>query len=708
MFNLKKIRGKLIALLLAFGLLPAVSLIIVFNLNEGSFRDSFGERIEVSAESLNDVIDRNLFERYGDVQAFGLNAAAHDPKNWKNPNSNNALTQAMDAYTTGYGFYKLMLLVDLKGDLLATNTVDAQGKAIPTASLYQTNFANTDWFKDVIAEKFLTGRNGLTGTATYQPRIEPVIAKLYGEDGFSIPFAAPVKDKAGKVFAVWVNFADFGLVEDIVAEFYNNFKDQDMPSAELTLLDPNGTILVDYDPVGQNTNTYKRDFNVVGKLNLVKAGVQAAQQVVGGKSGNMVSTHSRKKVDQATGYDHSSGAYDYPGLGWSTLIRIHVDDAFATINLVHTIMLIAVAVAAVIIGGLGWLFGGAAAKPLSTMAITMNGLAGGNLDLEVPAQDRADEVGDMAKAVQVFKDNALRTKELEAEQLASAERAEIEKKEMMVRMADDFEASVGGVVDSVSSAATEMQSSAESMAATAEETSRQSSAVAAASEQASTNVQTVASASEELTASISEINRQVSQSTEIAGGAVHEAEKADEMVQGLAQAAGKIGEVVSLITDIAEQTNLLALNATIEAARAGDAGKGFAVVASEVKNLANQTARATEEISSQIGDIQAATRESVMAIQGITGTISQINQIASAIAIAVQEQGLATQEITRNVEQASAGTTEVSSNIQGVNQAASETGHAASQISEAASELGVQSDTLKNKVDQFLSQIRTG
>jgi len=346
------------------------------------------------------------------------------------------------------------------------------------------------------------------------------------------------------------------------------------------------------------------------------------------------------------------------------------------------------------------------AGPVIKMTGAMGELAGGNLGVDIPAQGRGDEIGKMAAAVQIFKETAIRTKEMEEEAEEQKKRAAEEKRQAMYSMADEFEASVGGVVESVSAAATELQSSAEAMSSTAEETSVQSGAVAAASEQASTNVQTVASASEELTASISEISRQVMQSTEIAGGAVHEAERANDMVQGLAQAAGKIGEVVSLITDIAEQTNLLALNATIEAARAGDAGKGFAVVASEVKNLANQTAKATEEISSQIGGIQSATQDSVAAIQGITGTIGEISQIASAIAAAVEEQGAATQEITRNVEQASAGTTEVSSNIQGVNQAASETGHAATQISEAANELGEQSETLKLKVGQFLDQIR--
>jgi methyl-accepting chemotaxis protein len=355
---------------------------------------------------------------------------------------------------------------------------------------------------------------------------------------------------------------------------------------------------------------------------------------------------------------------------------------------------------------LAWAIGRGIAGPVIGMTAAMQKLAGGDKSVEIPAQGRRDEIGQMAGAVEVFKHNMIEADRLRLEQEQTKSRAEAEKTAAMNKMADDFEASVKGIVQTVSSAATELQSTSASMSATAEETQRQSTAVAAASEQASTNVQTVASAAEELSSSIAEISRQVSDSARIAGQAVHDAEHTNAQVQALAEAAQKIGDVVKLINDIAGQTNLLALNATIEAARAGEAGKGFAVVASEVKSLANQTAKATEDIAAQINAIQNATGSAVQAIGGIGQTIGRINEIATTIASAVEEQGAATKEIARNVQQASAGTNEVSSNIANVTQAATETGAAASQVLSSSGELAKQSENLSLQVDAFIAKIR--
>ncbi len=374
----------------------------------------------------------------------------------------------------------------------------------------------------------------------------------------------------------------------------------------------------------------------------------------------------------------------------------------ATLYIIAGAIILAIALAAL----LSWNLVRGISRPIRSMTSTMARLAARDLAAQIVGLERGDEIGAMAKAVQVFKDSMIETDQLRAEQEAAKQRAAIEKKAAMTQLADQFEAKVGGVVQSVSSQAVQMESSAQSLSSTAEESTKQASAVAAASEQAAANVQTVASAADELSSSIAEISRQVAQSSRIAGVAVTDAEKADRMVQGLVSASQKIGEVVNLITDIANQTNLLALNATIEAARAGEAGKGFAVVAAEVKNLANQTAKATDEIGKQITSVQGATGNAVQAIQGIAKTIGEINTITSTIAAAVEEQSAATREIARNVEQAATGTQEVTANISGVNQAANDTGSAASQVLASARDLAQQSDALKTIVTGFLTDIR--
>ena len=344
-------------------------------------------------------------------------------------------------------------------------------------------------------------------------------------------------------------------------------------------------------------------------------------------------------------------------------------------------------------------------RPIAGMTAAMEVLAKGDKTVEIEGAERGDEIGSMASAVQIFKENMIKADQLTAEQAEEQAKREVRAKKIE-DLCSVFDASVADVVETVSSASTEMQSTAASMSSTAEETTRQASTVAAASEQASSNVQTVATATEEMSSTIGEIGRQVTQSTEIANQAVAEAEKTNKTVEGLSTSARKIGDVVQLISDIAEQTNLLALNATIESARAGEMGKGFAVVANEVKSLAEQTAKATEEISLQITAVQAETDGAVGAIQGIGVTIGKVNDITTTIASAVEEQGAATAEIARNVQEAAKGTQEVSSNIYGVNQAATETGTASQQMLGAANALSKQSEALKTEVEKFLADVR--
>jgi len=367
------------------------------------------------------------------------------------------------------------------------------------------------------------------------------------------------------------------------------------------------------------------------------------------------------------------------------------------------------------LAGAGTIFGIAVGYLLSRFGISaplnrsvgeLKRLAAGDLSVVVTGADRGDECGDVAKGLEVFRQNAQRARELEADAATQKDRAEADRKQAMGALADRLEAAVGGIVQTVSSSATELQATAQSMAATAGQTNQQAAAVTAAAEESGVGVQTVAAAAEELTASIGEIARQVAESTRMTGKAVSDARRTDAIVRALAEGAQKIGQVVDLITNIAGQTNLLALNATIEDARAGDMGKGFAVVASEVKSLAQQTTKATGEIAAQVGQIQSATAEAVAAISGIGTTIETVSEIATAIAAAVEEQTAATAEIARNVQETAASTRDVAANIAGVSQAATSTGAAASQVLEAASGLSEQSERLSAEVQSFMFGVR--
>ncbi|AWL93007.1 methyl-accepting chemotaxis protein [Bradyrhizobium ottawaense] len=433
------------------------------------------------------------------------------------------------------------------------------------------------------------------------------------------------------------------------------------------------------------------------------------------QNGRQLADLAKKNRDEAAQFYMSKMAEDFRLVrkGFADVLAFNVDagkkeaDKGAEVfRSARMWILGALAVAAGLCALMGYLIIASVSRPIVAMTDIMRRLAGGDRAVAIDGVDRKDEIGKMAGAVLVFKESAIETERLREAQAEGEKSAAEQRKRDMRNLADAFESAVGEIVETVSTASTELEASASTLTRTAERSQTLTTMVASASEEASTNVQSVASASEELASSITEISRQIQESARVASEAVQQARATNERVGTLSKAASRIGDVVELINTIAGQTNLLALNATIEAARAGDAGRGFAVVASEVKALAEQTAKATGEIGQQITSIQGATDESVAAIRQISGTIERLSEISSTIAAAIEEQGAATQEISRNVQQAAQGTHGVSTHITDVQQGATETGSASSQLLSAAQSLSHDSNRLKLEVGKFLSSVR--
>ena len=796
------LRLKIIAGLVAFALLCTLPILGIVLYERTAMKQPSFDRASDIASSINDKIDRNLFERYGDVQAFAANTAAYDPANWNRPSASNPLVAAINSYMVNYGLYRLSLYVDLDGNVRAVNSVNGTGKEIDTSGYYQANFAGTSWFKNVAAGKFLEGRDGLTGTYVEGPYNDQNIARIYGDDGYVLIFAAQVKDSSGKLIGYWANFATMTVIEDIVNAQYEELGKLGLENVEITMLDSKGTVIVQHDPAVDAVNAAKEK-DILGKLNLVTEKWEPAVLGVSGKNGSMIASHfgaeAGEEPEQLVAYNHSDGAYGYTGLGWTLLLRLDHKEMFAAINeVIHEMMLaIGILVGAALLFAL--LMGRSIAVRVGKFATTLDSIAEGDTDIEINQPQTRDEISVLMRAtaklrtsvedafrlklmvedmpaaimtvdvkdnlkinylnkashdllsglssylpisvdkmmgqsIDIFHKNPKHQRDLLANPNNLPHRARIkvgpesvslfvgpiynkkheyigamltwEKITERAQLADNFESSVKSVVTEVSASADQMRSNAERLSTLASETKLTSASVASAATEAAQTATQVAAAAEELTAAIGEISSQVQKSSSVANQASSQAENINQSMHLLVEKSNRVGEVIQFITNIASQINLLALNATIESARAGEAGRGFAVVASEVKNLANQTAKATEEIVQQVQSMQEATQEAVGSVAQIINIISEISSATAGVAAAVEEQSAATNEISRNITHTASGTNDISRSIVLVEQGAEETGVSSRQVLDSAKSLSGQAATLSSKVDEFLQMVR--
>jgi methyl-accepting chemotaxis protein len=903
------LKWKQIILYLMIGMVPLGVVMMMNNMSFKEIRNLNASNLQSVAGNIADKIDRNLFERYGDVQAFGLNAVLQNREHWYKPDS--PIVTAMNSYVDTYDIYYLTLLVDLEGNVIAVNTKDQDGKGISTGGFLTRNYSKAQWFQDVLQKKFYTSQAGnvggasdFTGTVITPLHLNQDVKGAYpGDDGLTLNFSAPVYGPDGNVIAIWNNYAKFSLVEDIVLAAYQELKQSGLSNIELTLLNGQGQVILDFDPAyGRGSeNEVKRDMNVLFKLNLAEKGVSAAVKSAKNKeSGFEYARHARKKIEQAAGFAHLKGSMGFPGMNWSMLARSPDEVVNAQIIAVENkLFMIAVACFG-LIAVIGFLSARALTNPIIILTNGLENFAAGNLrSMQDMAVRSKDEIGRLSEAfnglfagVRSFLENAdellqgkmpksdnfglegefeLKLKGMHAQaiekQKADAEASRItqivenmstnliyadmdlkiqylnpasqntfkklehllpvkadnligqvidifhknpehqrrllsdpknlphnaqiqlgeeildlniaaindasgarigtmvgwsvitelvrnektakeaaeREKEQAEKLRKDVDSmlevvsaaeegdlsqevtvsgsdaigqmgeglsgflkkmrtniqAIGHNAETLASSAEELTAVSQQMAGNAEETSAQSGVVSAASEQVSKNVQTVSTGAEEMSSSIKEIAQNATEASRVAADAVKVAETTNTTISKLGESSAEIGQVVKVITSIAEQTNLLALNATIEAARAGEAGKGFAVVANEVKDLANQTAKATEEISGKIGAIQTDTQNSVTAIAEISEVINKINDISNTIASAVEEQTATTAEIGRNVGEAAKGTAEIAQNITGVAQAAQSTTQGATDTQNASGELSKMAAELQGLVGQF-------
>lgn len=605
----KTLRWQIVLTCLTMGLIPATAVATLAWWATGKLTDATANKLRSHAVHVADLVDRNLFERYSDVQAFSQNAVIAERDWWYQPAASNPIVQSMNQYVDIYNIYYLTILVDLNGNVIAVNNQDSDTVSIDTNYLYSKNFSNTNWFDSCIHDNFYASADGnFNGTYVEFLYEDADIRQIYKTDGLTIGFSAPVYNDAGEKTAIWKNFAKFHIVEDILLTSQKELSQQGYNNFSVTLMDNEGFVVAKYSSGGDGDLNAVTNYTKTGKQNLVEQDVLSAKLVLEGNAGSLISCRNPQTGQpDCVGFAPNVGALGFPGMPWNILVRVSQKEALAGVNHLKASLLWFGAIGFVFVAAASILLATWLVAPINAAIAAIERISGGNFDARL-SERGAEEMRRLAAGFNTFADRM----------------------QHVIRDATTQSSSVSATAVQV---ATTMNRMAES------------------TNNVSTNMKNMAVSIEQITNSIAEVSVSAGKSATIAEEASKLASTSNERVAELSAAATEIGRVTQVIEEIADKTNLLALNATIEAARAGDAGRGFAVVATEVKALSKQTAAAIDDIQARIHGIQSSTQGAIESIKEISDVIDNVNHIAHMIASAVEEQTLTTRDIARRIDQ---------------------------------------------------------